>query len=120
MKIVPQDQEIILSAKVQPVDIDQVYIGQSVRLRFDVFDVNKTPEINGTVSHIAADMSVDEQSGIPFFGVKIEIGANEIAELGSSDIIAGMPVTAMIRTESRTLFSYLTKPLADHSAKAFQ
>jgi len=120
MKIVPQDQEIVLSAKVKPVDIDQVYIGQSVRVRFDVFDVNKTPEIEGTVSHIGADMSVDEQTGFAFFEVKIEIEANEIEALGTADIIAGMPVTAMIRTDKRTLFSYLTKPLADHSVRAFQ
>jgi len=120
MKIVPQDQEIVLSAKVQPIDIDQVYVGQSVRLRFDVFDANKTPEINGTVSHISADMSIDEQTGVPFFGVKIAIEASEISKLGSADIVAGMPVTALIRTEPRTLFSYLMKPLADHSAKAFQ
>ena len=120
MKIVPQDQEVVLSAKVRPSDIDQVFIGQSVRLRFDVFDVNKTPEITGSVSHIGADMSLDEQTGLPFFEVTISIEADEIAELGSADILAGMPVTAMIKTESRTLFSYLTKPLADHSVKAFQ
>jgi len=120
MKIVPQDQEIVLSAKVKPTDIDQVFIGQSVRLRFDVFDVNKTPEINGTVTHISADMSQDDQTGIPFFGVTVSIEADEIAELGDAEILTGMPVTAMIRTESRTLFSYLTKPLADHSVKAFQ
>ena len=120
MKIVPQDQEVLLSAKVKPVDIDQVYIGQSVRVRFDVFDANKTPEIYGIVRHIGADMSVDEQTGLPFFGVKIAVEPEQTKKLGPAPIVAGMPVTAMMRTESRSLFSYLTKPLADHSVKAFQ
>jgi len=45
MKIVPQDQGVELTAKIKPVDVDQIYIGQNVRLRFDAFEVNRTPEI---------------------------------------------------------------------------
>lgn len=120
MKIVPQDQGVILSAKVKPVDIDQIFIGQNVRLRFDAFDINNTPELNGNITHIAADMSVDEQTGLPYFSASIEIDPDEVSSLGEIDIVTGMPVTAMITTQSRTLFSYLTKPLSDHAALAFQ
>ena len=120
MKIVPQDQGIILSAKVNPVDIDQIFIGQNVRLRFDAFDINNTPEIKGHLTHIAADMSVDEQTGQAFFSASISVDPEEILSLGDLDIVTGMPVTAMITTQSRTLFSYLTKPLSDHAATAFQ
>lgn len=120
MKIVPQDQGVILSAKVKPVDIDQIFIGQNVRLRFDAFDINNTPELNGNITHIAADMSVDEHTGLPYFSASIEIDPDEVSSLGEIDIVTGMPVTAMITTQSRTLFSYLTKPLSDHAALAFQ
>ena len=120
MKIVPQDQGIFLSAKVNPVDIDQLFIGQNVRLRFDAFDINNTPEIKGRLTHIAADMSVDEQTGQAFFSASISVDPEEILSLGDLDIVTGMPVTAMITKQSRTLFSYLTKPLSDHAATAFQ
>jgi HlyD family secretion protein len=120
MKLVPQDQGIILSAKVSPVDIDQIYLGQQARLRFDAFDVNSTPEIIGNITHIAADMSVDEQTGQMFFTASISVEPEDLAALGDIDVVTGMPVTAMITTQSRTLFSYLTKPLSDHASLAFQ
>lgn len=120
MKIVPQNQDIVLTAKVNPVDIDQLFIGQKTRLRFDAFDVNNTPEIPGKVMHIAADMSVDEQTGLPYFSASISVEPEDLRSLGDVEVVTGMPVTAMITTQKRTLFSYLTKPLSDHAALSFQ
>ena len=50
MLIVPNSDNLQVEAKVNPQDIDQVKIGQSVVLRFSAFNIRTTPEINGEVT----------------------------------------------------------------------
>ena len=49
MLIVPQMDTLLVEAKVEPKDIDQIQFGQPVVLRFSAFNTRTTPEINGAV-----------------------------------------------------------------------
>ena len=53
--------------KVDPKDIDQVKFGQPVVLRFTSFNARTTPELNGTVSRIAADTTTDQRTGQSYY-----------------------------------------------------
>ena len=53
MQIVPESDNLLVEAKVNPHDIDQVQIGQSAVLRFSAFNLRTTPEINGTVTRVS-------------------------------------------------------------------
>ena len=53
MLIVPETDNLLVEAKVDPKDIDQVQLGQPVVLRFSAFSMRTTPEINGTVTRVA-------------------------------------------------------------------
>ena len=118
MEIVPQNSGHELLARIQPTDIDQVTFGQNVRLRFDAFDANTTPELFGKVKDIPADRFIDAQTGMPYYEVSIEMLDEQLASLGGKQIVPGMPATAMFRTVDRSLFSYLTKPLEQHALQA--
>ena len=63
MLIVPEADKLLVEAKVEPKDIDQVQFGQPVVLRFSAFNMRTTPELNGTVVRIAADTTTDQRTG---------------------------------------------------------
>ena len=61
--IIPQDRPLVINARVEPIDIDKLTIGQDVTLRFSALDQRKTPELIGTVKLISADAFQDENTG---------------------------------------------------------
>jgi len=120
MLIVPQADTLLVEAKVEPKDIDQVQFGQPVVLRFSAFNMRTTPELNGTVVRIGADTSTDQRTGQSYYLVRISMTAEEIAKLGDVKLTPGMPVEAFIQTGNRTMLSYLVKPLQDQLKRAFR
>jgi HlyD family secretion protein len=120
MLIVPETDTLLVEAKVDPKDIDQVQFGQPVLLRFSAFNTRTTPEINGTVVRVAADTATDQRTGQSYYLVRISMTANEIKRLGNVKLTPGMPVEAFIQTGERTMLSYLVKPLHDQLMRAFR
>ncbi|MGE3528177.1 MAG: HlyD family type I secretion periplasmic adaptor subunit [Methyloceanibacter sp.] len=120
MLVVPTAGELVVEVKVAPADIDQLRFDQDAGLRFSAFNQRTTPEINGTVSRIGADVSEDERTGQSYYTVDIAIRPEEVARLGQLKLVPGMPVEAFIKTEDRTVMSYLVKPLGDQIARAFR
>lgn len=120
MLIVPESDNLTVEVKVDPKDIDQIQLGQTVVLRFTSFNVRTTPEINGTVSRIAADTSTDQRTGQSYYLVRIAMPAQELKRLGDARLTPGMPVEAFIQTGDRTMLSYLVKPLHDQLMRAFR
>jgi HlyD family secretion protein len=120
MLIVPESDTLQVEAKVDPKDIDQVQFGQAVVLRFSAFNLRTTPELNGTVTRIAADTTTDQRTGQSYYLVRISMTADEIRRLGDVKLTPGMPVEAFIQTGQRTMVSYLVKPLRDQLMRAFR
>jgi HlyD family secretion protein len=120
MLIVPEADALTVEAKLAPQDIDQVGVGQAAMLRFSAFNQRTTPELNGTVSRVSADLTTDERNGASYYTVRISIPEDEVARLGGLKLLPGMPVESFIQTGERTVLSYLTKPLTDHIARAFR
>jgi HlyD family secretion protein len=120
MYVVPQDQSLIIAAKIPAQDIDQVKFGQSVSLRFTALDQKFTPEVFGTLTKVSADSIVDETTGKAFYEAEVTPLANELTKLGDQSLVPGMPVEAFVRTVDRSPLSYLTKPLMDYFYRAFR
>ena len=121
MYIVPQDRPLIINARIEPIHIDKLFIGQDVILRFSALDQRSTPELTGKVMQISADAFEDERSQLSFYRAEIVLSEGEQARLPEDAVlIPGMPVEAFIRTEDRTPMAYLTKPLTDYFTKAFR
>jgi membrane fusion protein, type I secretion system len=120
MLIVPQADTLQVEAKVMPQDIDQLRIGQPAVLRFVAFSQRTTPELAGTVVRVSADVNEDTKTGTRFYTIRLAVPDTEIARLGNVKLVPGMPVEALIQTSSRTVMSYLIKPLHDQLARAFR
>ncbi|MFL5099792.1 MAG: HlyD family type I secretion periplasmic adaptor subunit [Xanthobacteraceae bacterium] len=120
MLIVPQADELTVEVKLPPQNIDQLSGGQRAILRFSAFNQRTTPEINGVVTTISADITQDQKTSASYYLVRISMSANEIARLNDLKLVAGMPVETFIQTGDRTVMSYLVKPLHDQIVKAFR
>ena len=119
--IIPQDRPLVINARVDPIDIDKLTIGQEVTLRFSALDQRKTPELTGTVKLISADAFQDENTRQSYYRAEIVLSEGEQARLPQdTTLLPGMPVEAFIRTEDRTPIAYLVKPLTDYFTKAFR
>jgi HlyD family secretion protein len=120
MLIVPNADNLAIEAKVNPQDIEQVRLGQGALLRFPAFNVATTPEITGEVARVSADTSVDQRSGLSYYTIRISVHPDQLARLGKSRLVPGMPVECFIQTGERTVVSYLLKPLRDQLARTFR
>lgn len=120
MLIVPEADKLMIEAKVSPQDIDQLRPGQPALLRFSAFNQRTTPEINGALSRISADVMTEQRTGASYYTVRIAITADELARLGDVKVVPGMPVETFIRTGDRKVLSYLVKPITDQIARAFR
>lgn len=120
MLIVPEHDGFVIEARVEPQMIDRLKVGQDVTLRFSAFDSATTPQLEGVVQRVAADLSRNAQGGQPFYLVRIALKESEPAKLGGKSLVPGMPVEAFIRTGSRTALAYLVKPVEDQLMRAFR
>ncbi len=121
LHLVPQDRPLVIAARVEPIHIDKIFVGQSVTLRFSALDQRETPELYGTVTQVSADAFEDANSRASFYRAEIMLEEGELDKLPAGTIlIPGMPVETFIRTDARTPLAYLVKPLADYFTKAFR
>ena len=120
MLVVPNADSLVVEARIAPEDIDQVRTGQPAILRFPGLNQRTTPELNGRILRIGADITEDKRTGISYFLVRIAIPSEEAQKLGVVQLVPGMPVSAFIRTGDRTILSYLMKPLTDQARLAFR
>ncbi len=120
MLIVPEADVLALEARIAPQDIDQVRLGQRAILRFTAFNRRTTPEINGEVSRISADVSQEQRTGAAFYTIRVKIPESELERLKGLRLVPGMPVESFIQTGERTVLSYLLKPLSDQFTKAWR
>jgi HlyD family secretion protein len=120
MLIVPDGDDLQVEAKVAPQFIEQVRVGQSVMLRFSALDIHSTPEIDGVVTRISADTSVDKRTGDAYYTIRASLPARQLEKLHGVKLLPGMPVEAFVQSGERTVISYLMKPLRDQFMRAFR
>ncbi|MBL8575331.1 MAG: HlyD family type I secretion periplasmic adaptor subunit [Hyphomicrobiaceae bacterium] len=120
MQIVPNNERLIVEARIDPNFVDQVRVGQQGVVRFPALDQKITPEVKADVTFISADLEVDQRQGFPFFRVQMVLGEGEIARLGGQRLMPGMPAEVHVQTGERTVLSYFLRPLTDQFNRAFR
>src|SRR5690606_16483478 len=118
LDIVPEKEELIVDARVSPIDIDRVELGTEAQVRFSAFKSSITPTVIGRVVKISADRVVDEKTGEPDYQAKVEVSKEEMSSLGDLTLVAGMPAEVLIKTGERTMFQYLVQPATNAFARS--
>jgi len=121
MEIVPDSDDLQIEAHVQPNDIDQVHNGQTAFVRLTAFDRQTTPQLAGKVSYVSADTSREQQSSSnsPFFTVRVVLPEEERRKLAGGQLVPGMPAEVFMQTGSRSMMSYLFRPILDQMRRSF-
>lgn len=117
MEIVPSDDPLVVEGQLPVNLVDKVHPGLPVELMFSAFNTNKTPHIQGELTTVSADRSVEERTGMPYYKVRVKVtpeGAKQIAA-HKMNIIPGMPVELFVKTGERTMMNYLLKPVFDRA-----
>ncbi|HWK50470.1 MAG TPA: HlyD family secretion protein, partial [Steroidobacter sp.] len=101
-------------------DISHVHSGQNAVLRFSAFDQRSTPEFDGKVILVSPDITQDPRNGVQYYTIRVALSPGQDTRLEGRKLVAGMPVEAFIHTGTRSVISYLVKPIADQAARAFR
>ena len=120
MQIVPHEDVLVVEARVAPNDIDQLGPAQEAVVRFPGLDQRTTPELSARILTVSADLIEDPMDGTRYYEARLALAEEEIAKLGDTRLVPGMPVEAFVQTGDRTILSFLLKPLSDHLAHAFR
>ncbi len=118
--IIPQDRPLVISARINTINIDEVHAGQEVVLRFSAFSSRTTPEIDGVLNKVSPDALIDQATHIPYYRGEVTIPPEELAKLGDMTLVPGMPAEVYIQTGERSPLGYLMKPLTDYFTRAFR
>lgn len=120
VQIIPQDNRLLVNIKIRPQDIDQVNVGQKTRILFSSLNQKITPELDGEIIYISANSIQDEITGEYFFKAHVQFSQTEKKKLGGVTLLPGMQAETYIQTGSRSVLSYVTKPVKDAMSKAMR
>ena len=114
MQILPTSSDLIVEAKIKPVDIAYVKEQQDATVKLDAYDYSIFGAMNGTVTYISPDTLMEQtpKGEEPYYRVQIKITGAEFS--GRSDEIVikpGMTASVDIKAQQRSVLSYLTKPI---------
>ncbi|CAM4390403.1 HlyD family efflux transporter periplasmic adaptor subunit [Comamonas aquatilis] len=128
MQIVPQDDALILEAKVLPADIARVRVGLPATVRLDPFDYTIYGSVQGEVTYVSADTLKENTPRGEEIYYRVHVrpqapkpGQPVVSSTGRTlEILPGMTAQLDIRTGERTLMNYLLKPLNKTLSESFK
>jgi HlyD family secretion protein len=119
MEIVPDSDNLLVQARLLPKDIHQVRVGQKTLVRLSAFNQRTTPQLNGVVSYVSADLSHDKKTDAAYYTLRVTLPGAELRRLGDLQLVSGMPAELFLQTGSRTMMRYLLKPITDQLQRTF-
>lgn len=115
LELVPMDDKLIIEAKLSPIDISYVKVGQKAYVKLDTYDFSIYGMFIGKVTYISPDSIVEETNKGEEYHFKVQITLDKkelVAKNGEEIKIApGMGAQVDIITGERTVMHYLTKPI---------
>ncbi len=121
MTIVPQNDDLIIEAKIKPQDIDEVRNDLKTKIVLTAYKGKKVPKLNGKVLNVSPDIVISEDGKESYFLARVKVDEGDIAKLKSKiELYPGMPAQVFIIIGSRSLISYLFTPISDAAYRAFR
>ena len=118
--VIPQDRPLVITARIAPIHIDEVAVGQPAEVVFSAFSARDTPHLQAQVTLVSADALADSQTGATYYTAELQLDEGEEARLGDQVLLPGMPVEVFLQTGRRTPLAYLVKPFTDYFGRAFR
>jgi HlyD family secretion protein len=120
MDIVPKSDDLIVEARINPVDIDVVVVGLRAQVQLSAYKARRVPAIDGEVIYVSADKLTDPKTGEPYFTARVKLDKGMLDQLPNVKLSPGMPAEVYIITGERLAIDYLISPLRDSFRRAFR
>jgi protease secretion system membrane fusion protein len=122
MDIVPENETLLLEARVAPHMIDRVHPGLEVDARFSSFAHSPQLVVTGRVISVSADLIIEQQSANtpPYYLARVAVTPDGMKQLGNRHMQPGMPVEVIFKTGDRTVLTYLLHPLTKRIAASMK
>lgn len=122
LQVVPENERLLVEARVNSLDRDSVEVGLPVRIRLSGMSARNVPEINGTVEWVSADALEERESGFLFYLSRIGFESTELKKVEGyeSGFKPGVPVEVSILSGERTFMDYLIQPIKGSLGRAFK
>lgn len=118
--IVPQDRPLVISARVNPNDVDQVSAGQEAVVMFTGLNLRDLPQLSAQVTQVSADSFTDSNLGQSFYRVELHLSDASRVLLGAQTLLPGMPVEVFLKTGERSPLQYLIEPFFAYFDRALR
>jgi protease secretion system membrane fusion protein len=120
MDIVPEDQALLIEARVAPHLIDRVTRGLPVDVRFSSFAHTPQLVVDGKVASVSGDLLVDPHTGMGYYLARVGVTVEGLKKLGKRQLQPGMPVEVIFLTGERSMLTYLLSPLTKRLAASMK
>lgn len=118
MMIAPKNEDLIVEAMILNKDIGFVREGDEVAVKLEAYPFTRYGLIEGELSMISADATVDERLG-PVFMAEVKLAHPYVGEGDlKRKIQSGMSATAEVKTGNRRIIDFLLSPIAKASKEA--
>lgn len=119
MEMVPDDERLVINARVSPIDKDNVSPGLTTEIRFTAFKAKLTPIMLGEVDTVSGDVITPENPNeAPYFLARVVVNEADIPSEIAGRLTAGMPADVLVSTGERTVIDYIVSPLMDAVRKS--
>ncbi|MDQ0560091.1 HlyD family secretion protein [Rhizobium mesoamericanum] len=120
LEIVPENEPLLVEMRVNPRDIDSIAVGSRTQIRMTAYNQRSRLPMEGTITYVAADQSVDEKSNSAFFVARAKLDAASLKANPDVRLYPGMPAEVLIIHEPRRAIDYLTSPVLESFNRAFR
>lgn len=116
MYIVPEDEKLIIGAKIGAGDIEGIHRGMPVEVRVKTSSglkaARRSPLLLGHVEEVSPDVLKDPQSGQDYYEVRVAIEPGEWKKLEHVRVIPGMGADLLFKSGQRSVLDFLVSPLS--------
>lgn len=118
VEIVPLEGDLIVETQINPKDIGHIKLGDKVKVQFSSFEAARYGTVEGKLEYISASTFINPDGSKYYIG-RVSLSKNYVGKDPSQNIIVpGMTVQANIITGSKSILTYLLKPIRTNIAAA--
>ena len=120
LDVVPDRQQLLIVARVRPLDIENVTTGLTTEVRLLPYSGRTVPMLEGKVIAVSGDAITPENGDPPYYAIEVEINDPALLKKLDVKLLSGMPAEVYVVLGKRSLFSYLFQPLVDSFRRSFR
>ena len=122
MDIVPEDEPLLLEARIDPHFIDRVHPGLKTDVRFNAFAHTPQLVVQGEVQSLSNDLLSEQVGGtvVSYYLARVKVTPEGMKTLGTRRMQPGMQAEVVIKTGERSMLTYLLNPLTKRLAASMK